>query len=228
MRLVDFFIPFLATVRQFQQAPAGEAQCVDDALNALLGEARRQALDAGLMAAEIDAALFAVAAWADEILIGAAWPGAAQWQRRLLQKRYFNVSDAGVAFFTRLNSLSSAQRQVREVYFMCLGMGFTGRYGVDRDRQALDDVRQACLNELMQDGGALPPDAEQWLFPDGYGVHLPPPNRKAARRLGWRARWSSMSLSMLLLPLVVLLILYGVYDVFIWQMAAPILQQIKI
>ena len=229
MRLVDFFIPFLASVRQFQQAPGGDVQSVDDGFNGLLADARRNALDAGWVAADIDAALFAVVAWADEILIGALWSGAEHWQRRLLQKRYFNVTNAGVAFFTRLDELTTAemQQQVREVYFMCLGMGFAGRYGYDRNQKALADIRESCLNALLQDGSALSADAGQLLFPDGYGVHLPPSNRKASKG-GRGARWSSFSISMFVLPLAVLLILYGVYHVVIWQMVIPMLQQIHL
>jgi type VI secretion system protein ImpK len=226
VRLVDFFIPFLASVRQFQQAPGGDVQSVDDSFNGLLADARRNALDAGWVAADIDAALFAVVAWADEILIGAQWSGAEHWQRRLLQKRYFNVTNAGVAFFTRLDELTAAQQQVREVYFMCLGMGFAGRYGYDRNQKALADIRQSCLNELLQDGSALSADAGQLLFPDGYGVNLPPSNKKASKR-GARS-WSSFSLSLFVLPLAVLLMLYGVYHVVIWQMVIPMLQQIHL
>jgi type VI secretion system protein ImpK len=226
VRLVDFFIPFLASVRQFQQAPGGDVQSVDDGFNGLLADARRNALDAGWVAADIDAAMFAVVAWADEILIGAQWSGAEHWQRRLLQKRHFNVTNAGVAFFTRLDELSTTQQQVREVYFMCLGMGFAGRYGYDRNQKALADIRQSCLNELLQDGSALSTDAGQLLFPDGYGVHLPPTNKKAAKR-GARS-FSSFSLYMFVVPLAVLLMLYGVYHVVIWQMVIPMLQQIHL
>ena len=225
MRLVDCFIPFMAYVRHFQGQPSASAASVKDQLDSLLAEGRRKAQEAGIAEADTMSGMFAVAAWADELLLATAWPGAEEWKRLLLQKRYFNVSSAGVEFFTRLEALGPQQLAVREVYFFCLAMGFAGRYGHDRNPKTLEDIKQASLAQLVQ-GDGLYGDSGKVLFPQAYASA----GRKGGRQPGegrWRWRVSSLTLSVLLAPLAVLAVLYGIYHLIIWQTASSIMAQIK-
>ncbi|MFS2036351.1 DotU family type IV/VI secretion system protein [Polaromonas sp. CT11-55] len=225
MRLVDCFIPFMAYVRHFQGQPSASAASVKEQLDSLLSDARRKAQEAGIAEADTMSGMFAVAAWADELLLAAAWPGAEEWKRLLLQKRYFNVSSAGVEFFTRLEALGPQQLAVREVYFFCLAMGFAGRYGHDRNPKTLEDIKQASLAQLVQ-GDGLYGDSGKVLFPQAYASA----GRKGGRQPGegrWRWRVSSLTLSVLLAPLAVLAVLYGIYHLIIWQTASSIMAQIK-
>ncbi|WP_074578082.1 DotU family type IV/VI secretion system protein [Polaromonas sp. JS666] len=225
MRLVDCFIPFMAYVRHFQGQPSASAASVKEQLDSLLADARRKAQEAGIAEADTMSGMFAVAAWADELLLATAWPGAEEWKRLLLQKRYFNVSSAGVEFFTRLEALGPQQLAVREVYFFCLAMGFAGRYGHDRNPKTLEDIKQASLAQLVQ-GDGLYGDSGKVLFPQAYASA----GRKGGRQPGegrWRWRVSSLTLSVLLAPLAVLAVLYGIYHLIIWQTASSIMAQIK-
>jgi len=225
VRLVDCFIPFMAYVRHFQGQPSASAASVKEQLDSLLADARRKAQEAGIAEADTMSGMFAVAAWADELLLATAWPGAEEWKRLLLQKRYFNVSSAGVEFFTRLEALGPQQLAVREVYFFCLAMGFAGRYGHDRNPKTLEDIKQASLAQLVQ-GDGLYGDSGKVLFPQAYASA----GRKGGRQPGegrWRWRVSSLTLSVLLAPLAVLAVLYGIYHLIIWQTASSIMAQIK-
>ena len=217
----------MAYVRHFQGQPSGSAAPVKEQLDSLLAEGRRKAQEAGI--AEVDTlnGMFAVAAWADEILLAAAWPGAEEWKRHLLQKRYFNVSSAGVEFFTRLEALGPQQLAVREVYFFCLGMGFAGRYGHDRNPKTLEDIKQASLAQLVRDGEGLYGDSGKVLFPQAYASLGRGKGGKQPGEGRWRWRISSLTLSVLLAPLVVLAVLYGIYHLIIWQTANSIMAQIK-
>lgn len=225
MRLVDSFIPFMAFVRHFQRQPSGDAAAVGAQLDGLLAEARRSAHQAGASDADTMDGLFAVAAWADEVLMAANWPGAEDWKRQLLQRRYFNVSNAGVAFFSRLDNLGAGQLAVREVYFFCLSMGFSGRYGHDRNPQVLGDIRQACLDQLVQGGGGLYGESGR-MFPQAYVADAAAPAAATgpARRWGWQL--STLGVNALVVPLVVLVLLYGIYHVIIWQTVNSIMAQI--
>lgn len=225
MRLVDCFIPFMAYVRHFQGQPSASAAAVRDQLDSLLSEGRRKAQEAGIAEVDTMNGMFAVAAWADELLLATAWSGSEEWKRLLLQKRYFNVSSAGVEFFTRLEALGPQQLAVREVYFFCLSMGFAGRYGHDRNPKTLEDIKQASLAQLVQ-GDGLYGDSGKVLFPQAYASV----GRKGGKQPGegrWRWRASSLTLSVLLAPLVVLAVLYGIYHLIIWQTASSIMAQIK-
>lgn len=215
----------MAYVRHFQGQPSASAASVKDQLDSLLSDARRKAQEAGIAESDTLGAMFAVAAWADELLLATAWPGAEEWKRHLLQKRYFNVSSAGVEFFTRLEALGPQQLAVREVYFFCLAMGFAGRYGHDRNPKTLEDIKQASLAQLVQ-GDGLYGDSGKVLFPQAYASV----GRKGGKQPGegrWRWRVSSLTLSVLLAPLAVLAVLYGIYHLIIWQTASSIMAQIK-
>lgn len=228
MRLVDCFIPLMAYVRHFQRQPGGDVADVKDSLDALIAESRRTALAGGFSDADASDALFAVVAWADEILLATPWAGAEEWKRQLLQRRHFNVTNAGVAFFTRLENLGAHQLAVREVYVYCLSMGFAGRYGHDRSPKALADVRQASL-QLIADAADHPEGADgKKLFPEAYAASRQGKDGKDGlngKRWGWKM--SSLTLNILLVPLVILLVLYGIYHVIVWQTVNAISAQIR-
>ncbi len=226
MRLVDCFIPSMAFVRHLQEQPSGSAASVKEQLDGLLTDARRKAHEAGISEVDIQSGLFAVAAWADEILLAVPWPGAEEWKRQLLQKRYFNVSSAGVEFFTRLEALGAQQLAVREVYFFCLSMGFAGRYGRDRNPKALDDIKQASLAQLVQEGDSIYGESGKVMFPQAYAVARSKDRGQQADGR-WRWRISSLTVNVLLVPLIVLVVLYGIYHVIIWQTVNSIMAQIK-
>ncbi|OYO27941.1 DotU family type IV/VI secretion system protein [Janthinobacterium sp. PC23-8] len=226
MKLVDCFIPLLTRIRQFQRQPATDVLVLSAQLDAAIAEARSAAHDAGHLDDDTETALFAVAAWADEAILAADWPGNTEWQRHLLQRRYFDVSNAGVAFYSRLEVLRNNQLGVREVYFLCLGLGFSGRYGYDRNQKALADIRRTSLELLLQGEDGLPGAAGKLLFPDGYGTA---PAADVRHTRGQR-RWpiSALTLKALLIPLAALLALCCVYYIIIWQSVEALLAQIKL
>lgn len=234
MRLVDCFIPPLAFLRHFQSQPSGEIAPIKQQLDDLLTEALAAAQAAGKTPDDVQAALFAVVAWADEVLLAASWSGAREWARHLLQRRHFGVSNAGDAFFSRLEQLTAQQAEVREVYIYCLGLGFAGRYGYDRNAKALADIKQASLLTALgavrtqREGAGLSSEMEKFMFPEGYALASAADASKEAtpaNRWGWK--FSALTLNMLLIPLIVLCVLYGIYHLIIWQLVNAIVVQIK-
>lgn len=227
MKLIDCFIPFFALVRHFQLAPEGDAAALSARLDGMVNDARNRSRDAGYADADIEEALFAAAAWADETLIAApGWRSAADWQRYLLQRRYFSVSNAGVAFFERLDRLAPERTAVREVYGLALGLGFAGRYGYDRNQKALTDIKRATLTALLEGDDALPGDGNLLMFPDGYGALLD--DASAGRGGARRPSVSRFTWGALLAPLAMLLAMYGIYHFTVWRLVASLLPQIHI
>lgn len=224
MQLADCLIPLFAQVRAFVQAPSGDAQSLSAQLDNAIATARHRAHDAGYSAADVDEALLAVAAWADELLLSARWDGAPQWQRHLLQRRYFNLSNAGVAFYERLAQLTPAQLPVREVFYLCLALGFGGRYAYDRNQKALTDIKRTNLAMLLPDSD-LAASAHTLLFPDGYVAGESDAGRPSVRAR-FAKRFSGVTLTAILLPLFLLLALYGVYHYVVGQSVDTLLAQI--
>ena len=229
MRLLDCFIPFFALTRQFQTVPEADAATLSERLGGLVVSARDQAREAGFSDADTEDALFAAAAWADEAILSiSGWAGAADWPRYLLQRRYFSVTNAGVAFFERLNKLAPGETAVREVYGLALGLGFAGRYSYGRDEKSLDGIRRATLDALLDGDGALPGDTSLPMFPDGYGALLAQSGTRAVRRVMARRSVSRLTWIGLLGPLIALLVLAVIYRALLWRMAAPILARIPL
>jgi type VI secretion system protein ImpK len=117
---------------------------------------------------DYDLARFAVFAWVDETIMGGSWEGKRQWQGEQLQRKYFQTSDAGELFFQKLNTIGAHQNHVREVYYICLALGFTGQYHNQGDDMLLDQLKTSNLKLLTGSSVDLPALDKLKLFPDSY------------------------------------------------------------
>ena len=87
---------------------------------------------------EVEEARFALVAWADETILKSTWSGREEWLREPLQLQLFRTNRAGDEFYDHLAALRPDQNYAREVYFLCLCLGFEGGYaGRDADRAEL-------------------------------------------------------------------------------------------
>ena len=222
MRLVDCFIPVLAVVRRFVDAPGDEAPVLAARLQPLLAAAQHDALANGASEEAVRGALFAVSAWVDEALLTCEWPAAEGWQRLLLQRQFFGVSNAGVAFFERLAALGDAQADEAEVYVLCLSMGFKGRFGHGGDARELADIRLRAMR-LVLAHASVGSDAATLVFP---GVKVDEEAMAPAPR---RSRWmpSRLSLTVLSISALTLLVLYLVLFSILRQQVHAILPLIR-
>lgn len=222
MPLVDYFTPLLAIVREFQKAPKDDAATLMSCLDTEIARARRQAIDDGRRTDDFEAALFPVAAWADETLLSLNWPGARDWTKNLLQRRYFNLSTAGIEFFNRLDQLERDANELREVYFLCLCLGFQGRYSYDRNPKALNEIKQQLLSTLAPDPAIFP--TADLLVPEGYQSATTEPGHHPGKGRKWR--FSPINVSGFMIPLAVIIVLYTIYHLIINYMVNSIIQRL--
>lgn len=158
----------------------------------LFDEMERRGVQAGLVKRDLDDARYAIVAFIDEQLFRAPWQGRQQWMLEPLQFRYFNENTAGEGFFTRLEALERdpARAHVLEVYYLCLTLGFLGKYAL-KGADGLAPTIERLSGVL---GRQLPTDA---LSPHG----LP-----SERRRGGAGREAPvLALSVALVALAVLL-----------------------
>ncbi len=93
---------------------------------------------------------FAVVAWVDETILKARtdddcpWDAAEQWSHFSLQHELYDIANAGEEFFPRLKQLQPEQNEIREVYYLCLALG----YGGPRDEDELAIIRQKVAEQL--------------------------------------------------------------------------------
>lgn len=162
-----------------RQPPVAEVrERVRDLLHASAQKMRAHAIDPR----DYDEARFAVCAWIDETLLNMPWTHREEWLKFLLQSEHYGTTKAGDEFFERLNLLRPEQGAAREVYYLCLALGFIGRYCAPGDEFLLEQLRRSNLKLL----GRPPLDpailAQEPLFFEG-GAKGPGAPRAAAR--GW-------------------------------------------
>lgn len=140
-------------------------------------------------------AQYLMAALSDEIFLNLHWLGQKQWAKHLLETQLFQTQVAGELFFTRLDVLLNAADPTRNelamVYFLCLSLGFRGKYRDLDDEGAINyykkklyhlvhnresDLftpgRKYLSNTMYEHNLTLPlskglPDIRHWLFTFG-------------------------------------------------------------
>ncbi|MDE3017944.1 MAG: DotU family type IV/VI secretion system protein [Nitrospirota bacterium] len=215
MRLVDCFTDVLAYAKGFLQQPSLDYQAYRSQVLQMLGQAAIRGRQAGFSAEDCDAALFAVVAWIDEATLSSGWSEVGRWQKEPLQGVYFKTAKAGLEFYTRLDMLAPQQRHIREVYFLCLLLGFRGRYVYQTDRDVLRGMQHKHLSLLFNDPALLQLDETSQLFPSVYPVARPitkPPKLTS--------RVSALTLNLVVTPVLVVVILYATYHVLLSNMVA--------
>jgi type VI secretion system protein ImpK len=210
VRLTDCFIDLFAYTAYFIKSVAHKQppyeQVKADVIRTL--SESDQCLKRNVVTPEdYDLGRFAVCAWVDEMILMSAWQEKEHWKREQLQRIYYRTTDAGEEFFERLNGLGFHQRDVREVYYLCLALGFMGRYCKPGDEYLLAQVKASNLKLLMGSSVGLPTVEKTDLFPEAYqrGDELP---------VIQRPRWSLnvVNFVCLLGPLVLFGILYLIYN----------------
>ncbi len=171
MRLADCFTDMMTYTTMLHQKSGLKGISFDQAsahLDRLIRDSESLSGKCGATREEYDLARFAVFAWIDETIMVGSWEGKGQWQGEQLQRKYFQTSDAGELFFQRLNTIGPHQNHVREVYYICLALGFTGQYHKQGDEMLLAQLKLSNLKLLTGSSMDLPALDQLKLFPDAY------------------------------------------------------------
>ncbi len=165
-------------------AAVGFDKAREDAL-ALLRQADERAGKAGFKPEDVEAARFAVCAFADETILRSSWEGAKRWAGAQLQREFFATHNAGVEFYDRLEALKTTDSPAKETYALCLGLGFQGKFFVERRSEELGGLRLRVLREAA--GASRPDFSEQasLFFPEGYQATV----MKGRRFNPWAFDW---------------------------------------
>jgi type VI secretion system protein ImpK len=209
MRLTDCFSELVAYVTYFlksvdRKQPPYEQIKAD--IHRLLSESEGCVKRELVSHENYDQARFAVCAWVDEVILDSSWEGRHLWQKERLQRLYYDTTDAGEAFYERLNALGLHQRDVREVYYLCLAMGFTGQYCQAGDEYLLGQLKTSNLKLLTGSSVGLPSLERMELFPEAYPTESDQQGSQEPR-----SKWSPFTLIFLAGPVVFFGVLLWIY-----------------
>lgn len=133
--LINAFSPLLGLAPELEAASAPENP---DVLRARLLDnltyARDKAVSAGLSLTQADKGAWFVAATLDDIALNTPWGGNSGWPRMPLVAELYGNVDAGTRFFDLTQELMRYPERdphLLELVFVCLSLGFRGKYRVD-------------------------------------------------------------------------------------------------
>jgi len=131
----------------------------------------RKGYNAGISKEIMQQGKYAISAFLDEIILSSPWPEKDHWSARPLQYEFFKENIAGIEFFKRLETLrrsAATQRDLLEIYYICLILGFEGQYKLRGETKLMLLITELSREiEAIWDGGAvLSPNGsrpEEWV-----------------------------------------------------------------
>ncbi len=143
--------------------PAGLRATLVDAINRFEGSARGQ----GLPNEQVVAARYVLCTLLDESASSTPWGGNGAWSAHSLLVQFHNESWGGEKVFqllTRLAENPTQHRNLLELVYTALALGFEGRYRVlDNGHAQLDSLRERLAAKLREGAPAVDPTLSvQW------------------------------------------------------------------
>ncbi|MFT5657246.1 MAG: type VI secretion system protein ImpK [Gammaproteobacteria bacterium] len=219
MRIVDCFTDVLLFTRKFCRGEIEELTVdqVRTELQNLFQSSEIMAEKSNMHSDFYQAAKFPVVSLVDEMLQTSSWLEKAFWSKNPLQRIYFNTTNAGAEFYNRLNVLNKfgPDRDIREVYALCLGLGFRGKYFRGEDRKQYEEIKAFNLSLLLPEEAQRNIDSAT-LFPFAYKGH------DKDNSSPYKSRFSIYPI-IIGVPVTVLLLMIGIYHFEV----ASILDQIQ-
>jgi len=127
----------------------------------------REAPENGIEAEDANQACYGLCFLADTLVGESAWNGKLDWSGEPLGIVRYQDPEGGVNFFHRLEGFGERQRGVKEVYLVCLALGFRGKFAeLEPTQQAakLADLKQQIIRDVRPQSFEKLPE----LFPEAY------------------------------------------------------------
>lgn len=132
-----------------------------------------RALHNGAESSQVAGARYVLCTALDEAVVTSGWGNETEWSQMSLLSRFHQETFGGEKFFQLLDRLSKnpvKHLSMLELMYLCLSLGFEGRYRVQtRGVQELENIRDAVFRQIRQLRG----DAPRELSPHWEGLSKP-------------------------------------------------------
>lgn len=199
--LVALANPMLALVPQIRATHhLADPGHLRDSIAQGLREFEAQARAKGIAPERVLAARYILCTLIDEVAAAMPWGASGHWGRHSLLAMFHNETGGGEKVFQLMAKLAkdpANNRDLLELIYAALCMGFEGRYGVlEGGRAQLESVRERLAQILKKERGDYPPAlAQNW--------RVEAPARRSA--LSWLPLWVTAAVAGLVLVGVYLL-----------------------
>src|ERR1700745_2581639 len=154
---------FTAVVRlRYNRQAVSDAETFRAQMRQAWRVAEKEARSRGCSAEDVKQVIFAVVAFLDESVLTSRNPVFVNWPRLPLQAELFGNQLAGEIFFQELQktlnrSDSQETADLLEVYYLCMLLGFKGRYAAGGDLRSISAAIQEKIRRVRGPVGALSP-----------------------------------------------------------------------
>lgn len=143
----------LSQVAQLKASPARESlQALNDQLSSAISAFEVHALHLGAETSQVMSARYVLCSVIDEAVVTTPWGSCTDWSKRSLLSRFHNETFGGEKFFQLLERLSRDPVKhiaMLELMYLCLALGFEGKYRVmERGRGQLEAVQDAVYRQI--------------------------------------------------------------------------------
>jgi type VI secretion system protein ImpK len=171
MNIVDcffevFYYTFFLNSIEFSQLPYNK---VLKQYKTLFSNSLNTAKKAGFSEKEWGEGFFPVCSLIDETVLCSDWDEKAKWQQSPLQFIFFNTTNAGYEFYSRLSKLTKTDKNIIEVYDYCLNLGFKGRYFHPSDSSKLNELKDSVCELIYGKNNRNFPEI---FFPEAYSESI--------------------------------------------------------
>jgi len=163
-RIAEIYSPCFSLILQLRASSHySDAELLRSNLMQVLSECEQKAQQFA-SSKDVEDAKFAIVAFVDETILSSNWSLKGEWMSKPLQLQLYNRFDAGEHFFERMNDIlqdTSSRLEVLEVYYLCLTLGFKGRYQLveqDKLRARIESARAVLRQAPEMKAGVLSPN----------------------------------------------------------------------
>ncbi len=160
---------FLTTFRRNAATSKVSIQELQQALKREVDAARAQCESDLRLRPLFERTHYPLVAMCDQAVLTSTWTQRAGWSVNLLETLYFKSAEGGKRFYRVVEEVlvdpSEQAKEVAELLFTCMGLGFQGE--LIRERKEFERRRQ-----LLFDKARLPAISAEPLAPDCYGRNL--------------------------------------------------------
>ncbi|MCM8614278.1 DotU family type VI secretion system protein [Accumulibacter sp.] len=150
--------PLLNLAPQLRQVNRADPGSLREALARAVSMFERQAKERGVLHEHVMAGRYALCTFLDEAAANTPW-GEKIWAQRSLLVQFHNEAWGGEKFFQLMGKVAeqpSSHRDLLELFYLILSLGFEGRYRVLQNGQAqLASVRERLAQMLARERGEV-------------------------------------------------------------------------
>ena len=153
MNLMDLCKDLLVYLVQFREkAPTPAAPTLQQAradVLAILDRMEVHTRREPSLALPFQKARYALVALADEVFTSSGWDRGREWQELTLERQIFQTSRADYHFFELIDQADPNDQEMTAIYYICLALGFTGRF--DPDHPELAEYKRRLIARLPEE-----------------------------------------------------------------------------